>query len=132
MDILMPRTWMLSILFLIWEFRLLNNSRHLWWLPLIFAFWANLHIQFVDGLLFLGVAYLAAVFEKKPAKELLAVLVASALATLANPYGYKVYVVVFSVRDSARADAADQRASALRILELKRLVRFHVGRVGRV
>ena len=34
-----------------------GRARELLWLPAIFALWANMHIQFIDGLLVLGLAW---------------------------------------------------------------------------
>jgi len=57
---LLPLPYVFSILFFAGELALLvrsrqtGNLRNLFWLPLIFAFWANLHIQFVAGLLLLA------------------------------------------------------------------------------
>ena len=57
-----PRPWLFTILFFVLEIDLLMQARksgatrELFWLPLIFALWANIHIQFIDGLLVLGVA----------------------------------------------------------------------------
>jgi hypothetical protein len=62
---LQPLPYVFSILFFAIELYLMLRSREtgavrcLYWLPLLFVFWANLHIQFVTGLvllaLFLGV-----------------------------------------------------------------------------
>ena len=54
-----PRPWLFTVLFfsmalliLVTRAREEGNTRALWFLPLIFAFWANLHIQFIYGLSF--------------------------------------------------------------------------------
>lgn len=53
----MPRSWLFTILFFLLELILLDSARQtgkrsrLYWLPLLFAVWANLHIQFIYGLL---------------------------------------------------------------------------------
>ena len=58
-----PRPWMFTILFFILEMDILmearrtGRARELLWLPAIFALWANVHIQFIDGLLVLGLAW---------------------------------------------------------------------------
>ena len=56
-----PRPWLLTILFFAIELKILISARQngrtrgLLWLPLIFAVWTNIHIQFIDGLLVLGI-----------------------------------------------------------------------------
>src|SRR5437870_605583 len=60
--LLVPRPWLFTVLFFTIELKLLlsaratGNIRALWYLPFLFALWANLHIQFVYGLLLLGLA----------------------------------------------------------------------------
>jgi hypothetical protein len=105
----MPRPWLLTILFFTLELNILmqarrtGRSRELLWLPLIFALWANTHIEFVDGLLILGVAFAETIVARSwtaaetrvPPAWMGVALLASVLATLANPYGWRVYSVVF-------------------------------------
>ena len=59
---LLPLPYVFSILFFAIELRLLLRSRqtgevkNLFWLPVLFVLWANLHLQFVAGLLLLGLS----------------------------------------------------------------------------
>jgi hypothetical protein len=63
------------------------------WLPLVFALWANLHIQFVLGWLVLG---LACVFPGRADRTSLVTLTAACVAaTLANPYHARLFGVVW-------------------------------------
>jgi hypothetical protein len=117
----MPRPWMFTILFFIFELDILmharktGKTRELLWLPFIFALWSNLHIEFIDGLLVLALAAaepIAARFFPQIKTGLrtgwlAAIFAASALATLLNPFGWKVYGVVFdySSRLAAHANA---------------------------
>jgi hypothetical protein len=71
----------------------------------IFALWANVHIQFVDGLFVLGLAWVEAVValwwkgaetRLRPAWMGLA-LAAGLLGTLLNPYGWRIYQAAFDL-----------------------------------
>jgi len=112
--LMMPRPWLFTILFFTIELKLLlsaratGSNRALWYLPFLFALWANLHIQFVYGLLLLGVAaseFLVTKILRRftdqveesafDAARMALVTVACIAATLANPYHYKVYLAVY-------------------------------------
>lgn len=100
-----PRPWLFTILLFVLEldillqFRRVRRARVLCWLPPIFAIWANLHIQFVDGLLVLGIAAcepLVARWAKwgdapAPARPLWIAFAACIAAPLLNPYGAGIY-----------------------------------------
>lgn len=100
-----PRPWLFSILLFVFEldivlqFRRRRRAGILLWLPLIFAIWANLHIQFIDGLLVLAIAAcepLAVRWAKwgdthPPARPLWIAFAACAAAPLLNPYGIGIY-----------------------------------------
>lgn len=109
--VLGPRPGMLTILLIIVLFDILlsaattGRTRMLWLVPPIFALWANWHIQFVYGLFVLGVfacePWLNSLFRYTPRNEsalppraMWLTFFASALATLLNPYGVKVYSTV--------------------------------------
>jgi len=112
-----PRPWLFTILFFVLELDILaqvrrtGKTRELLWLPVIFAFWANVHIQFVDGLMVLGFAWVHAILARRqPAMEsrvrplwLGAALFASVLATLVNPYGWRIYAVAHDLATQAGA-----------------------------
>jgi|CZKF01.1.fsa_nt_gi hypothetical protein len=106
-----PRPWLFTILFFALEVDLLmqarktGKTRGLLWLPVLFALWANLHIQFIDGLLVLGIALAEAVLARwwtgiqariRPGR-LCGIFVACLLATMANPYGWRIYPVVYDL-----------------------------------
>ena len=106
-----PRPWLFTILFFILEMDILIEARktgrvrELAWLPVIFALWANVHIQFVDGLFVLGLAWVEAVVarwwkgaetRRRPAWMGLA-LAAGLLGTLLNPYGWRIYQAAFDL-----------------------------------
>lgn len=102
-----PRSWLFTILFFILELNILMQARRtgrireLFWLPVIFAIWANTHIQFIDGLVVLCLVFAESLLDRWRSKTpnlilplaIGAALGASLLATLANPYGWHLYKV---------------------------------------
>ncbi len=82
----------------------------LWWLPLLFVLWANIHIQFIYGLfvvgLFIGINLLQRLASSAgiefdflqpptlPLPGLIGVLLACFAATFMGPYTYRLYNVV--------------------------------------
>jgi hypothetical protein len=114
------RPWLITILFtlltadVVIDLRAGRTSRFVWLQPLAFVVWANTHIQFVYGLAVLGLACAAPVLDRglgrppgqgesadsaavcgSSAWRLLVILTAAcALATLVNPYHFRVYGVV--------------------------------------
>jgi len=110
-----PRPWLFTILLFILELDILMRARRtgrlrgLLWLPAIFALWANVHIQFIDGLMVLGLAWaetlaahwgLGAETRVRPAWMGVALL-SSVLATLANPYGWRIYQSAYDLATQA-------------------------------
>jgi hypothetical protein len=104
-----PRSWLFSILFFVLQLDILldarktGRARQLLWLPVLYALWTNLHIQFFDGLVVLALAVAEAILSRwwtsartrlSPA-WLCGAVVASILATLANPYGWNIYRIGF-------------------------------------
>ena len=106
-----PRPWLFTILLFTLEIDILMHARktgrthELAWLPLIFAVWANVHIQFVVGLVVLALALGEAVYARSSkgvqarvsAAWLGGALAASALATLVNPYGWGIYKAAYDL-----------------------------------
>ena len=104
-----PRPWLLTILFYILEVKILlqarrtGKNRQLLWLLLVFVLWANIHIQWVDGLVVLGIAVIDSLLSPRwpalskpiPATWTCGIFLASILATLVNPYGWRIYQVAF-------------------------------------
>lgn len=109
-----PRPWLFTILFFALEFYILITVRHsrsyrlLLLLPLLFALWANVHIQFVYGLFVLGLFTLEgplnrllrwSAVDQEPHKALpvhrmMLVTATCLVATLVNPYHFRIYLVV--------------------------------------
>jgi hypothetical protein len=114
--LLSERSWLFTILFTtctlsaVLSLRAGTATRAVWLLPVAFALWANLHIQFVYGLAVLGLACLAPLADAllgrpvsgtaadtpgtRPWWRLLGLTAACAAATLVNPYGPRLYAVV--------------------------------------
>ncbi len=105
-----PRPWHFTILFFVLQLAIIQKARRsgemrrLFLLPFIFALWANLHIQFIEGLLLLMVVLTEALlFNARRSKDLsvarikpsiaAALLAACAAATCINPYGWHIYSV---------------------------------------
>lgn len=100
-----PRPWLFTILFFTLEMDILMHARRegrsgeLLWLPPLFAVWANVHIQFVDGLIVLGIAAMEPLLSRwwkseakcPPARNLWMALGACVAATCLNPYGPAIY-----------------------------------------
>ena len=112
--LLSPRPWLFTILFSAIELILIFTLRRSWKLlpalilPLVFVLWANLHIQFVYGLAILGFLALESFLNRfarfglpqsdNPALSVtrsLLLLGSCFLATLVNPYHYRVYLAIF-------------------------------------
>jgi hypothetical protein len=114
---LLARPHVLSWLFSVIWFQLLDHSedddrhlsnRRLWWLPALMLLWVNLHGGFVLGFVLLGL-YLSSTtvryfrcrleeMHRKIARRLRAlgvVTAASLVASLINPYGYKLHLHVY-------------------------------------
>jgi hypothetical protein len=106
-----PRPWLFSILFFALELDVLMQARktgkirELVWLPVIFALWANVHIQFIDGLVLPAIALAESLLAHKRADgqtlmrpgRMGAIAVACVLATLVNPYGWRIYGVAYDL-----------------------------------
>jgi hypothetical protein len=111
-----PRPWLFSILFFVLELDLLltasrsGNRRLLLWLLPLFALWANVHIQCMVGLVFLGLAVIEPLVARMlpdgcvspdarrlPPGWLLAIFVLSAAAMLVNPYHFRLYQVALEL-----------------------------------
>jgi hypothetical protein len=136
------RPWLFTILFLIVELTILYQARNtgetrwLWLLPLLFCVWANTHIQFLYGLVFLflaaadrglvSVAKLTGlraeeVFERLNPRYLWACLAASVGATLINPYHVRIYHVIY---EYARHTTVLNYVEELRAMDFRRGFHF--------
>lgn len=106
-----PRPWLFTVLFFAIEMDILmharqqGRSRELLWLPPLFALWANIHIQFVDGLLVLGIAAAEPILQRwwksgirpAPARTLWLIFAACVAAACLNPYGPGIYKIAWQL-----------------------------------
>jgi hypothetical protein len=109
-----PRPWHFTILFSVLTiYVILLTRRTLHWqrlliLPPLFALWANTHIQFVFGLLVIGLVVVESVVdscvkplcqprEGIPVSWAVLALLACIAATLINPYGWQIYGTVYEL-----------------------------------
>jgi len=127
-----PRPWLFTILFFVLEIDILMHARktgrkrELLWLPVIFALWSNIHIQFIDGLLVLGLAVAESIAThwgigdktRLRAPWLAAAFAGSVLATMANPYGWHIYRVAYDLAAQAGVMGKIQELQALPFRDL--------------
>jgi hypothetical protein len=113
---LLARPHVLSWLFTVIWFQLLDSSesdgqvsnRRLWWLPALMLLWVNLHGGFVVGFALLGIYLVSNAFQyfrcrqdemrdviSLRLRQLGAVTTLSLIASLVNPYGYRLHVHVY-------------------------------------
>jgi len=138
-----PRPWLFTILFFIIEFKILTNVRRsrqyglLFLLPPLFALWANLHIQFVYGLFVIGIFACENLISRilrrwnldsghdraLPTALMTVVLIVCVLATLANPYHFRIYLVVL---DTMRLGGLYNLISELAAMKFRSLTDWFV------
>ncbi len=130
-----PRPWLFTILFFVLEIDILMQARRtgrrrlLLWLPPLFALWANIHIQFINGLLVLGVAASEPLLarwwktpeNRLPARSLWITLAASIAATCLNPYGPGIYKIA---HDLAAQSGVLNTVSEMRALPFRSISDF--------
>ena len=114
------RTQMITLLGLALVLRLSGRYQagrlaHLWWVPVLFLLWANLHGGFTAGLFVLGLILAAGIVvrlavDRRPPladrldepvmawpgiSHLALVILIAALVTLVNPYGWRLHAEIF-------------------------------------
>jgi len=114
---LQPLPYVFSILFFAVELWVLvrsrrsGSTRELFWLPLLFAVWANVHLQFVVGLLVLGFFLIALLLEDAlrragvmwlsrrivpvPIAQVGVITALCVIATLLNPYTFHPLAIAY-------------------------------------
>ena len=130
--------YVLSILFFAVELVLLQKSRRtgkikeLYWLPLLLLLWANVHALFVSGLVLLGLFVVSIGLEevlKKsstrldrqistlPVRPVALIAAGSFLATLVNPYTYRIFPAAYRLLYS---DVGFQYFAEMRSMSFRR------------
>ena len=133
-----------SVVYIIFRFRRSHSSNIIYWLPLIFAVWVNIHGGFAVGLFFIGLFCAVEIFKLaasylfrkigririftlyhgistgcvslaerlvknsiplRSVSKMIIVFFVSFLATLLNPYGWRVYIEVFTTAMDSYAKA---------------------------
>jgi hypothetical protein len=114
--LLSPRPWLFSIVFTALELILISDLRRSWklptvlLLPAVFVVWANMHVQFVYGLAILGCLIVESIFKRSvyfglpnsddhalPVTHSLLLLGLCFVATLVNPYHYRIYLPILEI-----------------------------------
>jgi hypothetical protein len=127
-----PRPWMFTILFFVLEIDILmhvrktGRTRELAWLPVIFALWSNVHIQFIDGLIVLGLAVGESIVTRWGIGEktrlrapwVIAAFAGSLVATCANPFGWHIYRVAYDLAAQAGVLGKIQELQAIPFRDL--------------
>jgi hypothetical protein len=157
------RPWLFTVLFctltldVVLDLRTGKASRWIWLLPVCYALWANLHIQFVNGLMILGTACVAPLLDRLLGWgdrsggaadvagshgwwTLVALTGLCIVATLLNPYHVQVWALVFELaRQTAPYDLIiELQALQFRapwewaVLALTGLAAFALGRRSRL
>src|SRR5258706_9587485 len=87
-----------------------GRSRAIWYVPILFAAWVNLHGGWIVGLAALGVWMPGDAWQRRSSRSTLtlaAVAVLVLLATLLNPFGLGLWRVVAGTLRLARPDITD-------------------------
>lgn len=138
-SIIGPRPGMLTLLFSVIELDILLSCRRtgrswgLWFLPPMLFIWANWHIQFVYGLLIMGVfvceALIASILRAKlpdenclPIKHASIALLTGFFATFVNPYGPRIYSTVFQYMHQPKSYALITELKAMSFREPQHFV----------
>ncbi len=114
-----PRPWLFTMVFFTLTLALLTRLRNdgqkasVWVLPLVFALWGNLHVQFIYGLILIGLFVVEGVQNRfmrsaerftgnwHGARLYAVVLALCAAAACLNPYGFRLYSTVWDYAHQA-------------------------------
>jgi hypothetical protein len=94
---------LLLLAFLVWGLHSPRPRSNLFWIaPLVVALWANLHIVFAGGVALLAAAGACEAIAGRPSRSLVLATLFSALASLANPYGWQLLAHVPTIASQPR------------------------------
>jgi hypothetical protein len=96
---LRPQLWSVVCLAIVCRILVSDAPARRWWLPLVFAVWANLHGGWIVGLGVLG-AWLSGDGRRPLAAA--GLLAACVVATMANPYGWSLWGFLWRTVNVAR------------------------------
>jgi hypothetical protein len=159
--LLSERPWMFTVLFftltlgVVFDLREGRTRPGIWILPIVFALWANLHVQFIYGLFLLTLACVAPCLDSmlgrspgsnadlagsRPWRQLVGLTLACWTATVLSPYHLRLYGVVLDYATQPKAfdiiaehHAMDFRdIGAWAVLALALTAAFVLGRRRRV
>jgi hypothetical protein len=98
------RPQIFTLLFLVLTPWFIMRRRYIWFLPLMFAVWANLHGGVMLGMILLtGTAVLEMVLQRRPLVRPVALTAACALATGLTPLGFSVWAEVPAALSRSRS-----------------------------
>lgn len=93
-----PRSFVTTyflFLFLLYLLHFHPRDRYLFWIPFIMVFWVNIHSTAIYGIGMLMTESLYRTMAKKEeARRFWIITAFSTLATLVNPYGYRIWVYI--------------------------------------
>jgi len=114
-----PRSWLFSILFfgvelwVLFHVRRTNKSVYMWALPLLFAIWANFHIQFLYGLAVMGFFLTDIIVTRLrshrstdyifPTGRIVLIAICCGIAVLMTPYHYHMLRPIIEISTQAGA-----------------------------
>lgn len=100
-----PQLWTLLLLLALCRM-LVAAPRYFWLIPVLFAFWVNLHGGWVVGFGVLGVWSIGALLGRAAVRPgtMLSVLLLSVAATLVNPYGVGLWKFILATVRFSRSE----------------------------
>ena len=161
-QLLSERPWLFTILFVtltldtVLDCRDGKRTRMYWLLPAIYAFWANIHIQFVYGLLILGLGCAAPLLDpllrggglhgvrtvasSQNWRRIVALTGVCTAATLLNPYHVHLYsvVIIYATQHAPFQYIQELKAMDFRnptdwaVLAISGAAAFAIGRRGKI
>jgi len=101
---LRPQVWTFLCFAILCRVLITDRPRAWWWMPLLFALWANLHGGWIVGLAVLGVwAAADAVANPRALPGWIATVAACLGATLCTPYGWRLWAFMLGTVRMSRS-----------------------------